>query len=90
VAFIKISITTEDFFREIEAFSRIARLSKYIFSGIEAFSAINVSVVFLYYFLLPISFIFYNDWEFSKNPDILHDQKKFLQPKTRKKQFCMI
>jgi hypothetical protein len=36
-AFIKISIIFEDFFREIETFSRIARLCKYIFSGIEAF-----------------------------------------------------
>jgi hypothetical protein len=35
---IKISIIFEDFFRKIEAFSRIARLFKYIFSGIEAFS----------------------------------------------------
>jgi hypothetical protein len=33
----QISIILEDFFREIEAFSRIARLFKYIFSGIEAF-----------------------------------------------------
>jgi hypothetical protein len=36
-AFINISIIFEDFLREIEAFSRIARLFKYIFSGIEAF-----------------------------------------------------
>jgi hypothetical protein len=35
--FIKISIFIEEFFREIEAFSRIARLFKYILSGIEAF-----------------------------------------------------
>jgi hypothetical protein len=32
-----ISTIFEDFFREIEAFSRILRLYKYIFSGIEAF-----------------------------------------------------
>jgi hypothetical protein len=31
-AFIKISIIFEDFFREFEAFSRIARLFKYVFS----------------------------------------------------------
>jgi hypothetical protein len=36
-AFIKISIIFEDFFREIQAFSRIATLFKYILSGIEAF-----------------------------------------------------
>jgi hypothetical protein len=36
-AFIKISIIIEDFFREIEAFSRIARLFKYILSEIETF-----------------------------------------------------
>jgi hypothetical protein len=35
--FITISIIFEDFFREIEAFSRIARLFKYIFNGIDAF-----------------------------------------------------
>jgi hypothetical protein len=33
-AFIKISIIFEDFFREIEAFSKITRLFKYNFSGI--------------------------------------------------------
>jgi hypothetical protein len=33
----RISIIFEDFFREIEAFSRTARLFKYIFSGVEAF-----------------------------------------------------
>jgi hypothetical protein len=31
-----------DFFREIETFSRTARLFKYIFSGIEAFSAMSL------------------------------------------------
>jgi hypothetical protein len=36
-AFIKISILFEDFFREIQAFSRIIRLFKFIFTGIEAF-----------------------------------------------------
>jgi hypothetical protein len=36
-AFIKISIIFEEFFGDIEAFSRIARLFKYILSGIEAF-----------------------------------------------------
>jgi hypothetical protein len=36
--FVKTSIIFEHFFRQIEAFSRIARLLKYIFSGIEAFS----------------------------------------------------
>jgi hypothetical protein len=35
--FIKISFIFEDFFREIEAFSRITRHFKYIFSGIETF-----------------------------------------------------
>jgi hypothetical protein len=35
--FRKISIIFEDFFREIEAFSRNTRLFKYIFSGIAAF-----------------------------------------------------
>jgi hypothetical protein len=35
--FIKISIIFEELFREIEAFSRMARLLKYIFSGIEVF-----------------------------------------------------
>jgi hypothetical protein len=35
--FIKISMIFEDFFREIEAFLRIARLFKYIFSGKEVF-----------------------------------------------------
>jgi hypothetical protein len=39
---IKISIIFEDFFREIEAFSSIARRFKYIFSGIEAFSAMSL------------------------------------------------
>jgi hypothetical protein len=34
--FIKISIIFKDFFREIEAFSMIARPFKYIFSAIEA------------------------------------------------------
>jgi hypothetical protein len=33
----KITRLFEDFFREIEGFSRIARLFKYIFSAIEAF-----------------------------------------------------
>jgi hypothetical protein len=33
-AFIKISIIFEDFFREIEAFSMMTKLYKYIFSGI--------------------------------------------------------
>jgi hypothetical protein len=33
--FIKISIIFEDFFREIDAFSWIARLFKYIFSEID-------------------------------------------------------
>jgi hypothetical protein len=36
-AFIKTSIIFEDFFRKIGAFSRIARLFKYIFSGIDNF-----------------------------------------------------
>jgi hypothetical protein len=36
-AFIKISILFKDFFRKIEAFSMISRLSKYIFTGIEPF-----------------------------------------------------
>jgi hypothetical protein len=36
-AFTKISIIFEHFFRDIEAFSRMVRLLKYIFSGIEAF-----------------------------------------------------
>jgi hypothetical protein len=36
-AFIKISIIFEDFSREIEALSRIAKLFKYIFGGIEVF-----------------------------------------------------
>jgi hypothetical protein len=36
-AFLKISIISEDFSREIEVVSRIARLFKYNFSGIEAF-----------------------------------------------------
>jgi hypothetical protein len=40
--FKKISIIFEDFFRKVEAFSRIARLIKYIFSGIEAFSAVSL------------------------------------------------
>jgi hypothetical protein len=35
--FIKISIIFEDLFREIDAFSRIARLFIYIFGGIEVF-----------------------------------------------------
>jgi hypothetical protein len=35
--FIKISIIFEDFLKETEAFTRMARLFKYIFSGIEAF-----------------------------------------------------
>jgi hypothetical protein len=34
LAFIKISSIFEDFFREIEAFSRIVRLFEYIISGI--------------------------------------------------------
>jgi hypothetical protein len=42
VFFIKISFIFEDFFREIEAFSTIARLFKYIFSGIEAFFAMSL------------------------------------------------
>jgi hypothetical protein len=41
-AFIKISIIFEDFFREIEAFSRIARLFNYIFSGKEAISSMSL------------------------------------------------
>jgi hypothetical protein len=36
-AFIKISIIFEEFFIEIETFSRIARIFKYIFSGKEVF-----------------------------------------------------
>jgi hypothetical protein len=35
-ALIKFSTIFENFYREIEAFSRIARHFKYIFSGIEA------------------------------------------------------
>jgi hypothetical protein len=37
VGLLNISIIFEDFFREIEAFSRIKRLFKYIFNGIDAF-----------------------------------------------------
>jgi hypothetical protein len=36
-ASLKISIIFEDFFREIEAFSRIVRLFNYIFIGMKAF-----------------------------------------------------
>jgi hypothetical protein len=36
-AFIKISILFEDIFREIEAFSKMARLLNKFFSGNEAF-----------------------------------------------------
>jgi hypothetical protein len=36
-ALMKISIIFEDFFREIDAFSRIARIFKYIFKGIMTF-----------------------------------------------------
>jgi hypothetical protein len=42
---VELSIIFEDFFREIEAFSRIVRLFKYVFSGIEAFC--NFSVAFI-------------------------------------------
>jgi hypothetical protein len=41
-AFIKISTIFEDFYREIEAVSRIARLFKYIFSEKEPFFYINL------------------------------------------------
>jgi hypothetical protein len=36
--FLKIRFFFEEIFREIESFSKIARLSKYILSKIEAFS----------------------------------------------------
>jgi hypothetical protein len=47
-----ISIIFEDFFREFEAFSRIVKLLKYIFSGIDTFLSNvrllrNVSVAFI-------------------------------------------
>jgi hypothetical protein len=51
--FFKISIFFEDFSRDIEAFSRIARLFKYILNGIEAFLKVmlgffrNLSVAFI-------------------------------------------